>query len=105
MLLKEYSSAFNAIEPSVLFIKLRDLGVNTAGWDCILEGRPRVVWIGTTTYPTLTLNIESPYCCRLSLLSTVERVRIFRFLVVHIIEGLTWTHRKHKMMKTARHRL
>ena len=52
MLFIDYSSAFNTIVPLKLITKLRDLGLNIALCDWILNfltGRPQVVRIGSTT--------------------------------------------------------
>ncbi|KAI3364729.1 hypothetical protein L3Q82_000885 [Scortum barcoo] len=61
MLFTDYSSAFNTIVPSKLVTKLRDLGINSALCDWILNflmGRPQAVpdAMGSTTSSTLTLN-------------------------------------------------
>ncbi|KAI3376990.1 hypothetical protein L3Q82_000040 [Scortum barcoo] len=53
------ASAFNTIVPSKLVTKLRDLGINSALCDWILNfltGRPQAVRMGSTTSSTLTLN-------------------------------------------------
>ncbi|KAI3367002.1 hypothetical protein L3Q82_009630, partial [Scortum barcoo] len=63
MLFIDYSSAFNTIVPSKLITKLRDLGLNTAFYDWILNfltGRPQAVRMGSTTSSTLTLNTRRP---------------------------------------------
>ncbi|KAI3363146.1 hypothetical protein L3Q82_011787 [Scortum barcoo] len=54
MLLIDYSSAFNTIVPSKLVTKLRDLGLNSALCDWILNfltGRPQAVRMGSTPHP------------------------------------------------------
>ncbi|KAI3359017.1 hypothetical protein L3Q82_015400 [Scortum barcoo] len=69
MLFIDYSSAFNTIVPSKLVTKLRDLGLNSALWDWILNflmGRPQAVRMGRTTSSTLTLNTGAPQGCVLS---------------------------------------
>ncbi|KAI3364734.1 hypothetical protein L3Q82_000892 [Scortum barcoo] len=69
MLFTDYSSAFNTIVPSKLVTKLRDLGLNSALCDWILNfmtGRPQAVRIGSTTSSTLTLNTGAPQGCVLS---------------------------------------
>ncbi|KAI3369238.1 hypothetical protein L3Q82_007780 [Scortum barcoo] len=69
MLFIDYSSAFNTIVPSKLVTKLRDLGLNTALCDWILNfltGRPLPVQMGSTTSSTLTLNTGAPQGCVLS---------------------------------------
>ncbi len=61
MLFLDYSSAFNTTVPFKLITKLRDLVLNTAICDWILNfltGRPQAVGIGTTTSSTLTLNTD-----------------------------------------------
>ncbi|KAI3372695.1 hypothetical protein L3Q82_023158 [Scortum barcoo] len=63
MLFIDYSSAFNTIVPSKLVTKLRDLGINSALCDWILNfltGRPQAVRMGSTTSSTLTLNTGAP---------------------------------------------
>ncbi|KAI3375925.1 hypothetical protein L3Q82_016344, partial [Scortum barcoo] len=63
MLFIDYSSAFNTIVPSKLVTKLRDLGLNSALCDWILNflmGRPQAVRMGSTTSSTLTLNTRRP---------------------------------------------
>ncbi|KAI3365877.1 hypothetical protein L3Q82_000862 [Scortum barcoo] len=63
------SSAFNTIVPSKLVTKLRDLGLNSALCDWILNfltGRPQAVRMGSTTSSTLTLNTGAPQGCVLS---------------------------------------
>ncbi|KAI3369260.1 hypothetical protein L3Q82_007515 [Scortum barcoo] len=65
MLFIDYSSAFNTIVPSKLVTKLRDLGLNSALCDWILNfltGRPQAVQMrmGSTTSSTLTLNTWRP---------------------------------------------
>ncbi|KAI3374072.1 hypothetical protein L3Q82_022644, partial [Scortum barcoo] len=62
-------SAFNTIVPSKLVTKLRDLGLNSALCDWILNfltGRPQAVRMGSTTSSTLTLNTGAPQGCVLS---------------------------------------
>ncbi|KAI3357172.1 hypothetical protein L3Q82_015631 [Scortum barcoo] len=70
MLFIDYSSAFNTIVPSKLVTKLRDLGINSALCDWILNfltGRPQAVRMGSTTSSTLTLNTDwRPQGCVLS---------------------------------------
>ncbi|KAI3364944.1 hypothetical protein L3Q82_000942 [Scortum barcoo] len=69
MLFIDYSSAFNTIVPSKLVTKLRDLGLNSALCDWILNfltGRPQAVRMGSTTSSTLTLNTGAPQGCVLS---------------------------------------
>ncbi|KAL3065255.1 hypothetical protein OYC64_015434 [Pagothenia borchgrevinki] len=69
MLFIDYSSAFNTIVPSKLVIKLRDLGLNSALCDWILNfltGRPQAVWMGNITSSTLILNTGAPQGCVLS---------------------------------------
>ncbi|KAI3357949.1 hypothetical protein L3Q82_016327, partial [Scortum barcoo] len=69
MLFIDYSSAFNTIVPSKLVTKLRDLGLNSALCDWILNfltGRPQAVRMGSTTSSTLTLNTSAPQGCVLS---------------------------------------
>ncbi|KAI3369307.1 hypothetical protein L3Q82_007558 [Scortum barcoo] len=69
MLFIDYSSAFNTIVPSKLVTKLRDLGINSALCDWILNfltGRPQAVRMGSTTSSTLTLNTGAPQGCVLS---------------------------------------
>ncbi|KAI3352083.1 hypothetical protein L3Q82_020909 [Scortum barcoo] len=69
MLFIDYSSAFNTIVPSKLITKLRDLGLNSALCDWILNfltGRPQAVRMGSTTSSTLTLNTGAPQGCVLS---------------------------------------
>ncbi|KAI3376583.1 hypothetical protein L3Q82_016463, partial [Scortum barcoo] len=54
---------FNTIVPSKLVTKLRDLGLNSALCDWILNfltGRPQAVRMGSTTSSTLTLNTGAP---------------------------------------------
>ncbi|KAI3356656.1 hypothetical protein L3Q82_003290 [Scortum barcoo] len=65
MLFIDYSSAFNTIVPSKLVTKLRDLGLNSALCDWILNfltGRPQAVQSGwaAPTSSTLTLNTGAP---------------------------------------------
>ncbi|KAI3369171.1 hypothetical protein L3Q82_026130 [Scortum barcoo] len=63
MLFIDYSSAFNTIVPSKLVTKLRDLGLNSALCDWILNfltSRPQAVRMGSTTSSTLTLNTGAP---------------------------------------------
>ena len=65
----DYSSAFNTIVPSKLVIKLRDLGLNSALCDWILNfltGRPQAVRVGNITSSTLILNTGAPQGCMLS---------------------------------------
>ncbi|KAI3367303.1 hypothetical protein L3Q82_008344 [Scortum barcoo] len=55
MLFIDYSSAFNTIVPSKLVTKLRDLGLNSALCDWILNfltGRPQTVWPPTAPTPS-----------------------------------------------------
>ncbi|KAI3357837.1 hypothetical protein L3Q82_016227 [Scortum barcoo] len=55
--------------PSKLVTKLRDLGLNSALCDWILNflmGRPQAVRMGSTTSSTLTLNTGAPQGCVLS---------------------------------------
>ncbi|KAI3355623.1 hypothetical protein L3Q82_017912 [Scortum barcoo] len=62
-------SAFNTIVPSKLVTKLRDLGLNSALCDWILNfltSRPQAVRMGSTTSSTLTLNTGAPQGCVLS---------------------------------------
>ncbi|KAI3361940.1 hypothetical protein L3Q82_012284 [Scortum barcoo] len=69
MLFIDYSSAFNTIVPSKLVTKLRDLGLNSALCDWILNfltGRPQAVRMGSTKPSTLTLNTGAPQGCVLS---------------------------------------
>ncbi|KAI3368544.1 hypothetical protein L3Q82_025552 [Scortum barcoo] len=69
MVFIDYSSAFNTIVPSKLVTKLRDLGLNSALCDWILNfltGRPQAVRMGSTTSSTLTLNTGAPQGCVLS---------------------------------------
>ncbi|KAI3376661.1 hypothetical protein L3Q82_016480, partial [Scortum barcoo] len=69
MLFIDYSSVFNTIVPSKLVTKLRDLGLNSALCDWILNfltGRPQAVRMGSTTSSTLTLNTGAPQGCVLS---------------------------------------
>ena len=69
MLFIDYSSAFNTIMTSKLVIKLRDLGLNSALCDWILNfltGRPQAVRVGNITSSTLTLNTGAPQGCVLS---------------------------------------
>ncbi|KAI3370888.1 hypothetical protein L3Q82_007399 [Scortum barcoo] len=69
MLFIDYSSAFNTIVPSKLVTKLRDLGLNSALCDWILNfltSRPQAVRMGSTTSSTLTLNTGAPQGCVLS---------------------------------------
>ncbi|KAL3051735.1 hypothetical protein OYC64_001881 [Pagothenia borchgrevinki] len=69
MLFIDYSSAFNTIVPSKLVIKLRDLGLNSALCDWILNfltGRPQAVRVGNITSSTLILNTGAPQGCVLS---------------------------------------
>ncbi|KAI3362332.1 hypothetical protein L3Q82_012645 [Scortum barcoo] len=52
--------------PSKLVTKLRDLGINSALCDWILNfltGRPQAVRMGSTTSSTLTLNTGTPKSC------------------------------------------
>ena len=59
----DYSSAFNTIVPSKLAIKLRDLRLNSALCDWILNfltGRPQAVRVGNITSSTLILNTRAP---------------------------------------------
>ncbi|KAI3376831.1 hypothetical protein L3Q82_000406 [Scortum barcoo] len=76
MLFIDYSSAFNTIVPSKLVTKLRDLGLNSALCDWILNfltGRPQAVRMGSTTSSTLTLNTGAP-----GLLITSDDQRAYR---------------------------
>ncbi|KAI3372437.1 hypothetical protein L3Q82_022927, partial [Scortum barcoo] len=69
MLFIDYSSVFNTIMPSKFVTKLRDLGLNSALCDWILNfltGRPQAVRMGSTTSSTLTLNTGAPQGCVLS---------------------------------------
>ncbi|KAL3048117.1 hypothetical protein OYC64_006820 [Pagothenia borchgrevinki] len=66
MLFIDYSSAFNTIVPSKLVIKLRDLGLNSALCDWILNfltGRSQAVRVGNITSSTLILNTGAPQGC------------------------------------------
>ena len=59
ILLIDYSSAFNTIDPTKLITKLRTLGLNTSLCNCILDilmGHPQVVRVGNNTSAMLTLN-------------------------------------------------
>ncbi len=70
MLFIDYSSSFNTIVPSELVIELRDLRLNTALYDWILNfltGTRQAVRIGSTT-STVTLNTSAPRGCVFSLL-------------------------------------
>uniref|UniRef100_A0A673ZE27 Reverse transcriptase domain-containing protein n=1 Tax=Salmo trutta TaxID=8032 RepID=A0A673ZE27_SALTR len=69
MLFIDYSSALNAIVPSKLITKLRNLGLNTSLCNWILDfltGRPQVVRVGSNTSATLILNTGAPQECELS---------------------------------------
>ncbi|KAL3046708.1 hypothetical protein OYC64_004653 [Pagothenia borchgrevinki] len=69
MLFIDYSSAFITIVPSKLAIKLRELGLNSALSDWILNfltGRPQAVRVGNITSSTLILNTGAPQGCVLS---------------------------------------
>ena len=69
MLFIDYSSAFNTIVPSKLVIKLRDLGLNSALCDWILNfltGRRQAVRMGNITSSSRTLNTGAPQGCVLS---------------------------------------
>ena len=66
MLFIDYRSAFNTIVPSKLVIKLRDLGLNSALCDWILNfltGRPQAMRVGNITSSTLILNTGAPQGC------------------------------------------
>ncbi|KAI3353619.1 hypothetical protein L3Q82_004816 [Scortum barcoo] len=66
---KQQHVELNTIVPSKLVTKLRDLGLNSALCDWILNfltGRPQAVRMGSTTSSTLTLNTGAPQGCVLS---------------------------------------
>ena len=68
MLVIDYSSAFNTIEPTKLITKLRTIDPNTCTWilDCLM-GRPQVVRVGNNTSATqMILNTGAPQGCVLS---------------------------------------
>ncbi|CDQ71268.1 unnamed protein product [Oncorhynchus mykiss] len=70
MLFIDYSSAFNSIVPSKLFIKLETLGLDPALCNWVLDfltGCPQVVRVGNISTP-LILNTGAPQGCFLSLL-------------------------------------
>ncbi|KAI3376519.1 hypothetical protein L3Q82_016972, partial [Scortum barcoo] len=97
MLFIDYSSAFNTIVPSKLITKLRDLGLNSALCDWILNfltGRPQAVRMGSTTSSTLTLNTN--------LADLHDRHWPDH---QHISEDLTWTHHTDFITKSARQQL
>ncbi|KAK1788837.1 hypothetical protein P4O66_014842 [Electrophorus voltai] len=69
MLFVDYSSAFNTIIPSLLIIKLEDLGLHTSLCDWIsnfLTDRPQSVRVGNCVSSTLTLSTGAPQGCVLS---------------------------------------
>jgi hypothetical protein len=69
MLFIDYSSAFNTIVPSKLFIKLETLGLDPALCNWVLDflaGRPQVVRVGNKISTPLILNTGTPQGCVLS---------------------------------------
>ncbi len=71
LLFIEYSSAFNAIVPIKLAVKLTDLNLNSSlcNWNQdFLTGRPQVVKVGQFTSNSITLNVGAPHVCVLSAL-------------------------------------
>ena len=70
-MLFDYSSAFNSIVPSKLFIMLEALHLNPALCNWVLDFlpcHPQVVKVGDITYTLLILNTGAAQGCVLSLL-------------------------------------